>query len=218
MSKKRTPIPKKGFDSLLYKNRHICCICREPRKNVQIHHLDTDPSNNNAMNLAVLCVDCHSRVTGDEGLGRKYSPEEVRLFKESWEKQCKIWLEGGNSDNNEEEEPDEEESIDSDYVDDVLETDSHFEFRYELEEGDGIMLWVKNDEPVYAAVMTKDNYKQWIKKKLDFTDAAEQYWEDFEELNEMFITEADDEYSVVIANFSSDEAWVQADISAWEFE
>ena len=39
-----------------------------------------------ASNLAVLCLDCHSRVTGNRGLGRSYSKAEVRKYKLTWER------------------------------------------------------------------------------------------------------------------------------------
>ena len=47
-----------------------------------------NPGNNDSDNLAVLCRDCHSRVTGDEGLGRRYSKLEVKKYKRSWEAHC----------------------------------------------------------------------------------------------------------------------------------
>jgi hypothetical protein len=52
---KRIPIPADVTDEVLYRNDHTCCICNIPRKHVQIHHLDEDPANNSATNLAVLC-------------------------------------------------------------------------------------------------------------------------------------------------------------------
>jgi hypothetical protein len=36
----------------------------------------------------VLCLDCHSLVTGDEGLGRRYAPGELILRKKDWEEHC----------------------------------------------------------------------------------------------------------------------------------
>jgi hypothetical protein len=68
-------------------NRHTCCICEE-RKHIQIHHIDGDEANNDPANLAVVCLDDHSRVTGDEGLGRRFSPAEVRVYKRRWEAIC----------------------------------------------------------------------------------------------------------------------------------
>jgi hypothetical protein len=57
-----------------------------PRKDVQVHHIDSTPSNNDAANLAVVCLDCHSLVSGGRGLGRQYRPGEVRRYKKTWER------------------------------------------------------------------------------------------------------------------------------------
>jgi hypothetical protein len=85
MPKRRRSVPSDVVDEVLYRNDHTCCICKMARKHVQIHHIDGDPSNNLATNLAVVCLDCHSLVTGDGGLGRKYGPGEVRRYKRTWE-------------------------------------------------------------------------------------------------------------------------------------
>jgi hypothetical protein len=53
---------------------------------VQIHHIDGNPQNNSLENLVVLCLDCHSRVTGSRGFGRLFHPGEIRRYKRSWEK------------------------------------------------------------------------------------------------------------------------------------
>lgn len=83
--KKRAQVPRNIADELLFRNRHTCCICRSSGKHVQIHHIDGDPSNNTFSNLAVLCLDCHSKVTSEEGLGREYSVGELRKYKREWE-------------------------------------------------------------------------------------------------------------------------------------
>jgi hypothetical protein len=213
MNKARIPIPKDISEQLLYQNRHTCSICHEFRKHVQIHHIDSNPSNNDIENLSVLCLDCHSLVTGNEGLGRSYSPQEVIKYKSSWEILCGKWLEGENSINE-----NEDETIDSDYLDDLLEADTHIDNHYELEKGEGILLWMKSDEPIYVAIMRKSDYKNWLKRKITLQDAYELLLENVTEKKEMFIADEDDEYSVVIANFSSENTWIQADISIWEFE
>ncbi len=69
----------------MFANDHTCCICRDKSKHVQIHHIDGDNSNNAWRNLAVLCLNCHSKVTGDEGLGRCITAGEIKKYKETWE-------------------------------------------------------------------------------------------------------------------------------------
>src|SRR5262249_28300966 len=85
MSKKRPDISTRISDEVLYRNKHTCCICRTPNKHVQIHHIDGNRNNNTLANLAVVCLDCHSLVTGHSGLGRRYAPGEVQKYKKEWE-------------------------------------------------------------------------------------------------------------------------------------
>lgn len=81
----RKAIPKPREAEILFLNRHACCICQDKGKDVQIHHIDGDNSNNDITNLAALCLDCHSQVTGMRGLGKSYSPLEVKRYKKEWE-------------------------------------------------------------------------------------------------------------------------------------
>jgi hypothetical protein len=85
MPRPRVPIPPNVEDEVLFLADHTCCICMTRFKDVQIHHIDGDPSINDLDNLAVVCLDCHSRVTGRPGLGRAYTWGEVRRYKRNWE-------------------------------------------------------------------------------------------------------------------------------------
>ena len=86
MSKKRSSIPRTIADEVLFQADHTCCICQIKGKDVQIHHIDGNPSNNKTSNLAVTCLDCHSKISGRRGLGQSYSVGEVRKYKRSWDK------------------------------------------------------------------------------------------------------------------------------------
>ena len=81
----RKAIPKSREAEVLFLNRHTCCICHEKGKDVQIHHIDGDSGNNGVSNLSVVCLDCHSRVTGIRGLGKSYSSLELKRYKKEWE-------------------------------------------------------------------------------------------------------------------------------------
>ena len=86
-TKGRKLISQTIIDEVLFRSDHTCCVCRVKGKDVQIHHIDSNQSNNSISNLAVTCLDCHSKVTGTRGLGRSYTQGEVRKYKRSWEQQ-----------------------------------------------------------------------------------------------------------------------------------
>lgn len=71
---------------LLIANKHSCCICG--RVNVQIHHINSDPSDNRWSNLAVLCLEHHDKATAPKGLTVSLKPDEILIYKEKWEKIC----------------------------------------------------------------------------------------------------------------------------------
>lgn len=51
------------------------------RSDVQIHHLDGDPSNNEIENLALLCLTHHHEASVQSGIARKLSPETIRRYR-----------------------------------------------------------------------------------------------------------------------------------------
>lgn len=87
MARRRRHIAARIEDEVLFLADHTCCICRTRGKDVHLHHIDGNTSNNARENLAVVCLDCHSSITGTRGLGRSYKPGEVRKYKRSWEQQ-----------------------------------------------------------------------------------------------------------------------------------
>jgi len=89
MSDNRPQIPTVIADRLMADNKHTCCICHV-RQDVIIHHIDEDRTNNDPQNLAVLCNGCHSLVHSNMGLGRKYTPGEMKIYKEQWEETCRV--------------------------------------------------------------------------------------------------------------------------------
>jgi hypothetical protein len=86
---RRPKIPAAAEEETLFNARHTCCICREKNNDVIIHHIDGNRKNNNLDNLAVVCLECHSKVTGTRGLGKSFKPGEVRRYKRSWDKQVR---------------------------------------------------------------------------------------------------------------------------------
>jgi len=78
---------------ILVKNKHCCCICQKDGygKEVIIHHIDGNNSNNIIPNLAILCL-VHASMAdaglnkGKLGSGKKLSQNEIKEFKRIWER------------------------------------------------------------------------------------------------------------------------------------
>jgi hypothetical protein len=71
IKKCRTEIPSEIAAQVLFESDRTCCVCRVPGRPIQIHHIDDDPSNSPADNLAVLCFDCHRDTQIRGGFDRK---------------------------------------------------------------------------------------------------------------------------------------------------
>ena len=82
--KERVEIPEDVSALVLYRANRCCCVCHEPRKAVQIHHIDENPANNDPANLAVLCLQCHDDTQVKGGFGRKLDAAQVRQFRDEW--------------------------------------------------------------------------------------------------------------------------------------
>ncbi len=71
--------------SVLFLSGYRCCLCRQPE--VQIHHIDGNPSNNVPENIAPLCVSHHNQAEHGKSkdlstLSIKLTPSEVQLGKQ----------------------------------------------------------------------------------------------------------------------------------------
>lgn len=80
----RVPIPEQTAVQVLFEHDHTCCICNEPGKGVQIHHIDDDNTNPAYENLAVLCLQDHNDTQISGGFGRKLSAAEVTKYRDEW--------------------------------------------------------------------------------------------------------------------------------------
>ncbi len=84
MAKTRTPIGKPLERKLLYEAARTCCVCRVPRKPVEIHHIDQDPSNNIESNLVVICRNCHDEAHTKHTMSKNLSVDHLKHAKEKW--------------------------------------------------------------------------------------------------------------------------------------
>lgn len=82
--KERNEIPAELAAKVLFLSKRICCVCRERRKPIQIHHLDEDPSNSREDNLAVLCFECHHETKIRGEFDRKLDIHQIVLFRDEW--------------------------------------------------------------------------------------------------------------------------------------
>jgi hypothetical protein len=82
--KNRTEIPSDLAAQVLFESDRTCCICRDRSRNIQIHHVDGNPSNNVDGNLAVLCFDCHRDTQIRGGFDRKIDAAQIALYKKDW--------------------------------------------------------------------------------------------------------------------------------------
>jgi hypothetical protein len=84
MAKVRVGIPVDLATEIMFSSDNTCCVCQERGKALQLHHIDEDPSNNVAMNLALLCLECHNDTQLKGGFGRKLNAPLVTRYRDEW--------------------------------------------------------------------------------------------------------------------------------------
>jgi hypothetical protein len=211
----RQEVPDKIAVEVLAANHHTCCICRERRKHVQLHHIDEDHANSVPGNLAVVCLDDHSRVTGDEGLGRKFTPREVRQYKLQWETIC---AHAGVPDEDEEEadgEVDDEadEPLVSVFQSRLIRANDECAFAFDMEAGQELICSISADDYVDVSICTARAHKKW----LDGEDLS--HYEGEEDVRECelptFVAPRDGKFVVLVMNDNDEGVDATVDISIW---
>lgn len=90
MAKKiRIPIPDDIAAEILFLSDRTCCVCNTRGKQVQIHHIDENPSNNILGNLSVLCFECHNQTMLKGGFGRKLEANQIVKYSIDWQERVK---------------------------------------------------------------------------------------------------------------------------------
>lgn len=197
-------IPEKIANMLQVQNKHTCCICRESRKHVIIHHIDRNPENNDIANLTVLCHDCHSRVSGDEGLGRRYTSTEVYQYKLEWEELCR----GGASEKTENYEV----PLYQHREIFLLPTDCHKVFKIDMDHDVQLLYTISADEYINVWICDENDYRIWLK-----TDNSKVYEEHecIKYVESSFVAPENDTYYIVAVNETEDDIEIEIDISLW---
>jgi hypothetical protein len=64
MTKKRIKLPRTLEKRVFQEANSKCGFCPEPEiASLQLHHIDSDPSNNVIENLFLVCASCHTKIT-----------------------------------------------------------------------------------------------------------------------------------------------------------
>lgn len=90
MASKRTSISADLTTRLLYESAFTCCVCKDPKADVEIHHMDHDPSNNVETNLVVICKNCHSKAHSTNSMARNLTPNRLKAIKIRWLSEVKL--------------------------------------------------------------------------------------------------------------------------------
>ncbi len=88
---RRKAIPKAVRDRLLVEAMHRCCLCPEHHDVTHVHHIVpiSEDGPNSEDNLMVVCPTCHAKV---HGLRNRYTPGQLRMYKERWGRLCALGL------------------------------------------------------------------------------------------------------------------------------
>lgn len=86
-TQRRPPIPADDLNQVLFANRFICCVCRDPAKAIIIHHIEAwaECHDHSPGNLSVLCLEHHDSAHKTGGLSKNLDKKTLRIFKKKWE-------------------------------------------------------------------------------------------------------------------------------------
>ncbi|RVH33902.1 HNH endonuclease signature motif containing protein [Sinorhizobium meliloti] len=87
----RPPIPTEVLLRVLFANRYQCCVCRDAKKSVIVHHIEewADSRLHDYENLAVLCLHHHDQAHSKKTLSKNLDVKALRDAKEKWEAEVK---------------------------------------------------------------------------------------------------------------------------------
>ena len=82
----RPPIPPEILNKVLYESRMNCCVCRDRRQGIIVHHIHefSDSRSHAEENLVVLCFNHHGEAHTRRELQLNLTPERLREFKARW--------------------------------------------------------------------------------------------------------------------------------------
>ena len=77
---RRKKIPAEIEAEVMFRSDRLCCI--DKKRGDHIHHIDSNPSNYEFTNLALLCFDCHDAATVKGSLRKKLSPKAIIKYRD----------------------------------------------------------------------------------------------------------------------------------------
>ncbi len=83
--KKRIKLPTDTEATVLFKEAHTCAICNDSGLEIQINHIDGNPSNNNEENLIVVCTQHHAKISSKSSISKGFTKKELIKYKYDWE-------------------------------------------------------------------------------------------------------------------------------------
>jgi hypothetical protein len=83
----RAAIPRGSLFQVLWANRFACCVCRDPSRLIQVHHIVgwAESHDHRPQNLAVLCTEHHARAESKGRMNQNLTPQLLREYKQKWE-------------------------------------------------------------------------------------------------------------------------------------
>jgi len=82
----RPPIPEDVLNTVLFNSKWACCICRDPKKAVIVHHLSPwAKSRSHAVdNLVILCLEHHGEAHTTHQLTLNLTPDRIKDARDRW--------------------------------------------------------------------------------------------------------------------------------------
>lgn len=71
-------------DDVIRKFDWACCVCKQRKRYLQVHHIDGNKEKNDRSNLAVLCLNHHADAHTTTRQARSLSPGQVRRCRDEW--------------------------------------------------------------------------------------------------------------------------------------
>lgn len=82
----RPPVPAATVFRLLFESRGVCCVCREPRAPVVLHHLVewSSGGGHDEVNLVVVCLNHHGEAHSQHSMSQNLDAARLREAKARW--------------------------------------------------------------------------------------------------------------------------------------